>query len=163
MMTLKPELQKPLPVVMTTTNVRHISAAPQAGFRGSFDHGGIVSDFSTQLRTAAFGSGSALAELGQKTGAAAVLRDGSGSNINAATGINSHAVSFSGEMLKALDKVSTLDNRTSALAQEAITNPGSVDAHDITIAEAEASMAMSIARTILNRLTQAWRDIINTR
>jgi flagellar hook-basal body complex protein FliE len=46
---------------------------------------------------------------------------------------------------------------------QAIINPGSVDIHDITIAQAEASMALGITRNILSRLVQSWRDLINTR
>jgi flagellar hook-basal body complex protein FliE len=66
-------------------------------------------------------------------------------------------------MLKALDKVSGYQQIAGNLAQKAVTDPGSVDIHDITIAQAEAAMSLNITRNMLNRIVQGWRDIINTR
>ena len=71
--------------------------------------------------------------------------------------------SFEDAMLQALDKVSGSQLNASDLQKEAIINPDSVDIHDITIAQAEASMSLSIARNIMSRLVQGWRDLINTR
>ncbi|MDR0539303.1 MAG: flagellar hook-basal body complex protein FliE [Spirochaetaceae bacterium] len=165
MLTLKPELQKTVHIPMKTTDSRHIGSGGVVGFSGSFDHGGSLTGFGggsfgemvTQRgKVSITGQGAEIAALGRATGGAALLQDG-------VYGPNNGGVSFSEEMLKSIDKVSTLENRASALAEEAITNPGSIDAHDLTIAEAEASMALNIARTILNRLTQAWRDVINAR
>jgi flagellar hook-basal body complex protein FliE len=73
------------------------------------------------------------------------------------------AGTFEHAMLQALDKVSGAQRHVSELEKEAIINPDSVDIHDITIAQAEASMALNITRNVLNRLVQGWRDIINTR
>jgi len=73
------------------------------------------------------------------------------------------AGTFEHAMLQALDKVSGAQQHVSELEKEAIINPDSVDIHDITIAQAEASMALNITRNILSRLVQGWRDIINTR
>ncbi|MCL1954325.1 MAG: flagellar hook-basal body complex protein FliE [Spirochaetes bacterium] len=73
------------------------------------------------------------------------------------------AGTFEHAMLQALDKVSGAQQHVSELEKEAIINPDSVDIHDITIAQAEASMALNITRNVLNRLVQGWRDIINTR
>jgi flagellar hook-basal body complex protein FliE len=73
------------------------------------------------------------------------------------------AGTFEDAMLQALDKVSGAQLRASDLQKEAIINPGSVDIHDITIAQAEASMALGITRNIMSRLVQGWRDLINTR
>jgi flagellar hook-basal body complex protein FliE len=66
-------------------------------------------------------------------------------------------------MLRAIDKVSASENFAATLAQAAITDPASIDPHDLTIAQAEAQMSLSITRTILNRIVQGWRDLINTR
>ena len=73
------------------------------------------------------------------------------------------AGTFEQAMLQALDKVSGSYNRASALEQEAIINPDAVDVHDVTIAQAEATMSLNITRTILSRMVQGWRDLINTR
>jgi flagellar hook-basal body complex protein FliE len=93
---------------------------------------------------------------------------GSGNNIIAlekkigAQGITK-AGTFEHAMLQALDKVSGVQQNVSLLEKEAIINPDSVDIHDITIAQAEASMSLGITRNILSRLVQSWRDLINTR
>jgi flagellar hook-basal body complex protein FliE len=73
------------------------------------------------------------------------------------------AGTFEKAMLQALDKVSDSQHFASTLAKEAVINPDSVDIHDVTIAQAEASMSFSITRNILSRLVQSWRDLINTR
>ena len=73
------------------------------------------------------------------------------------------AGTFEDAMLGALDKVSGSQLRASDLQKQAIIDPDSVDIHDITIAQAEASMALGITRNILSRLVQSWRDLINTR
>jgi len=70
---------------------------------------------------------------------------------------------FEDAMLQALDKVSGAQLNASELQKQAIIDPDSVDIHDITIAQAEASMSLGVARNILSRLVQGWRDLINTR
>jgi flagellar hook-basal body complex protein FliE len=88
-----------------------------------------------------------ISSLGEKIGAGAAIPSGT----------------FEDTMLKALDQVSAYQQISSSLAQQAITDPGSVDIHDITIAQAEAGMSLNITRNVLNRIVQGWRDIINTR
>ena len=73
------------------------------------------------------------------------------------------AGTFEDAMLQALDSVSGAQINASDLQKEAIINPDSVDIHDITIAQAEANMALGITRNILSRMIQGWRDLINTR
>jgi flagellar hook-basal body complex protein FliE len=92
-------------------------------------------------------SGEALSLLGDRIGADAVTRSGTFENV----------------MLQALDKVSGDQQFVASLEQQAVTDPASVDTHDITIAQAKAAMSLNITRTILNRVVQSWKDIINTR
>jgi flagellar hook-basal body complex protein FliE len=73
------------------------------------------------------------------------------------------AGTFEQAMLQALDKVSGTQHFASELQTEAFVNPDSVDVHDVTMAQAEASLAFGITRNILSRLVQGWRDLINTR
>jgi flagellar hook-basal body complex protein FliE len=94
-----------------------------------------------------FGSGNKMLALEKKIGTEGISRDGA----------------FHQVMLKALDKVSGAQQFASVLVKEAIINPDSVDIHDITVAQAEASMALGITRNVLSRLVQGWRDLINTR
>ena len=91
--------------------------------------------------------GSKISEMEKKIGAGAVIRSGT----------------FEQAMLGALDQVSAYQQFASSLQQAAITDPDSVDVHDITIAQAEASMSLNITRNVLNRIVQGWRDLINTR
>jgi flagellar hook-basal body complex protein FliE len=105
--------------------------------KGSFSIGGKMVN----------GQGALISELSGKIGAEAVTRTGT----------------FDDAMLQAIDKVSASQNFAQQLTQAAITEPGSVDVHDITIAQAEAAMSLNITRTILNRIVQGWRDLINTR
>jgi flagellar hook-basal body complex protein FliE len=83
----------------------------------------------------------------KKIGADAVIRSGT----------------FSEAMLGALDKVSASQQFASNLNQQALIDPDSVNVEDVSIAMAEATMSLNITRTILNRLVQSWRDVINTR
>jgi flagellar hook-basal body complex protein FliE len=91
--------------------------------------------------------GKNIIDLKEKTGADAVVRSGV----------------FEQSMLQALDKVSGDQQLASSLARQAITDPESVDVHDITIAQAKAEMSFNITRNVLNRLVQSWKDLINTR
>lgn len=94
------------------------------------------------------GSGAGIDRLGKAIGAQGVMKDGG---------------TFSEAMLKALDKVSGYQKHTENLVQQAIIDPESVNVEDIAMAEAEANMSLNITRIILNRIVQAWKDIINTR
>jgi flagellar hook-basal body complex protein FliE len=93
------------------------------------------------------GRGAVISELGSMIGSDAAVRSGS----------------FEDAMLRALDRISAEQQFSADLAQRAITDPDSVDPQDITIAQAKASMSLNIARNILNRVVQGWKDIINTR
>ena len=91
--------------------------------------------------------GKQLAEMGNTIGSDMVVRSGT----------------FTDAMLDALDKVSSYQQFASDMAQDAIINPDLYDAHDITIAQAEASMSLNITRNVLSRMIQGWRDLINVR
>ncbi|MDR2468061.1 MAG: flagellar hook-basal body complex protein FliE [Spirochaetaceae bacterium] len=154
MLTLKPELQRVNPLPLTRTDSRHVQAEGVVGFKGSYDRGGMLSDITPT------GRGAEIAELGTKIGAESVLRMGS----VGAAGIGRHDnASFANAMLNALDGVSSLQHRATDLEQQAVISPDSINVESVSIAQAEATLSLSITRTILSRLTQAWRDLINTR
>lgn len=92
-------------------------------------------------------SGSALQELGEKTGANAV----------------SGAGTFQQTMLNALDAVSQEQMFSTGLMQDMITDPDSVDAHDVTTAMAKAYLSLNISRTILDRIVKGWKELVNMR
>jgi flagellar hook-basal body complex protein FliE len=91
--------------------------------------------------------GSRINEINKRTGAEMVIRSGT----------------FMESMLGALDKVSAYQQFASSMNQALLLDPDSVDPHDVTIAQAEASMSLNITRNVLNRIVQGWRDLINTR
>lgn len=121
----KPELVSGDKIPMAVTNPRHL--VPSTGPYQA--------------------KGAALAELGSKIGAEAVLRSGS----------------FEDTMLKALDSVNADQNLSSELMETMVTDPDSVDPHDVTIAMAKANLSLNITRTILDRIVKGWKEIINTR
>jgi flagellar hook-basal body complex protein FliE len=99
-----------------------------------------------RTKTAA-SSGEALSLLGGKIGTEAVTRTGS----------------FEDAMLKALDSVNADQKVSSELMLAAVTDPDSVDAHDVTTAMAKANLSLNIARTVLDRVVRGWKEVINTR
>jgi len=92
-------------------------------------------------------SGEALSLLGAQVGSEAVTRTGS----------------FEDAMLQALDAVNADQNESSTLMQNMVTDPDSVDPHDVTIAMAKANLSLNITRTVLDRIVKGWKEIINTR
>lgn len=71
--------------------------------------------------------------------------------------------SFGNAMLKAMEGVNSSQMEATELSQRMLTDPDSVNAHDITIAQAEASLSLNIARTVLDRVVRGWKEIINAR
>jgi flagellar hook-basal body complex protein FliE len=71
--------------------------------------------------------------------------------------------SFEQTLLDAFDQVNGAQQRTDVISQQLITDPDSVDVHDVTIAMAEASLSLNIAQTVVDRVIQSWNDITTTR
>jgi flagellar hook-basal body complex protein FliE len=133
----RPELARGGGVSMKITHPKHMvpKNGPYTIGGGAFAEGD------------ALGRGGAVSELGGRIGAEAALRSGL----------------FEDAMLRALDAVSAEKQSADNLIRQAVVDPESVDSHDITIAQAKANMSLNITRTVLNRIVQGWRDIINTR
>ncbi|MDA8410913.1 MAG: flagellar hook-basal body complex protein FliE [Treponema sp.] len=92
----------------------------------------------------------------------------SGASASAAAGLGrvgsvSGGGSFGDAMLKAIDGVNADQQKTSNLIQQMVVAPDTVNAHDVTIAMAEANLSLNLAKTILNRIVTGWKDVINTR
>ncbi len=71
--------------------------------------------------------------------------------------------SFEDALLKAMDGVNAYQMENTSLVQQMLVDPDSVDAHEVTLAMSRASMSLNIARSVLDRVVRAWRDLINTR
>jgi flagellar hook-basal body complex protein FliE len=71
--------------------------------------------------------------------------------------------SFEQTILKAFDAMNEKQVKTDELAQQMIVDPESVDAHDVTIAMAEANLSLKIAQTTIDRVIKSWNEITTTR
>jgi flagellar hook-basal body complex protein FliE len=71
--------------------------------------------------------------------------------------------SFGSMFLQALGQVNAQQLRAQDLSQALITDPESVDIHDVTIALAEANLSLSMAKAVIDRAIRAYREIVNIR
>jgi flagellar hook-basal body complex protein FliE len=71
--------------------------------------------------------------------------------------------SFGSLFLRALGQVNDQQLRAQDLSQALVTDPESVDIHDVTIALAEANLSLSMTKAIIDRAIRAYREIINIR
>jgi flagellar hook-basal body complex protein FliE len=70
---------------------------------------------------------------------------------------------FQDALMSAMEGVNADQIKASDLYTRMITNPDSVDAHDVTLAGAQAQMSLNLAKNVVERGLQAYRDIINMR
>ena len=69
-----------------------------------------------------------------------------------------------GELLaRAFNQVNELQHNSMELGQQLITDPESIDIHDVTIAMAEANLSLSMTKAIVDRALRAYKEIISTR
>jgi|GEM_PF-966152 len=71
--------------------------------------------------------------------------------------------SFGGLFLQALGQVNQQQLRAQDLSQALISDPESVDIHDVTVALAEANLSLSMAKAVIDRAIRAYREIVNIR
>ncbi len=91
-------------------------------------------------------------------------------NPNHIVGIGEHPAKAGGAeqafgdlLLSALNQVNDAQATAVDLTQQMITDPESVNVHDVTIALAEANLAISMTKAIVDRALAAYREIINVR
>jgi len=69
-----------------------------------------------------------------------------------------------GEMVvDALNSANRAEQDSAGLMQQMITNPDSVDVHDVTIAMAKAEMAVSLTKSVVDGAVKAYKEILSTR
>ena len=85
---------------------------------------------------------------------------GIGSTTTASKGVEQ---AFGDLLASALNNVSQSEITSQAPAQQMIVDPDSVEVHDVTIALAEANLAISMTKAIVDRALAAYREIINVR
>ncbi|MBR5867483.1 MAG: flagellar hook-basal body complex protein FliE [Spirochaetaceae bacterium] len=70
---------------------------------------------------------------------------------------------FQNYLLDAVDYVNGKQMTSAANVEKLITDPDSIDIHDVTTAMAEANMSLSLAQTVINRLVNSWNEITTNR
>ncbi|MFW5693643.1 MAG: flagellar hook-basal body complex protein FliE [Alkalispirochaeta sp.] len=70
---------------------------------------------------------------------------------------------FRDRLIGSLGDVNDAQINHEQLSVQAVVDPDSVEAHDLTIAAAEANMTLGITRNVVDRVIQAYRDITNLR
>ena len=71
--------------------------------------------------------------------------------------------SFGQLLVKALGNVNDSQLTAMNLSQKMVTDPSSVNVEDVTIALADANLALSMTKAIVDRALAAYREIINIR
>ena len=71
--------------------------------------------------------------------------------------------SFGRLLLNALNQVNADQVNSINLTEKMITDPDSVNIHDVTIAIAKANLSLSITKAIADRAIRAYREIISVR
>lgn len=79
------------------------------------------------------------------------------------TGTEKTKGAFEQYLLNAVNSVNDKQMNSDAIAQQLITDPDSVDVHDVTIAMAEASLSLNLAQTVIDRVIKDWNEITTTR
>ena len=73
------------------------------------------------------------------------------------------ADTFRDALVGSLEEVNGAQVAHEELSVQAVLDPESVEAHDLTIAAAKANVALGITRNVVDRVIQAYRDITNLR
>ena len=78
-------------------------------------------------------------------------------------GVSDPASGFGKLFFDALNNVNDLQHTTMDLSEAMLTDPDSVDIHDVTVAIAEANLALSMTKAIMDKAIRAYQEVINTR
>ncbi len=81
-------------------------------------------------------------------------------NIEGKKKVNS---SFESYLMDAVNYVNGKQMTSAENVEKLITDPDSIDIHDVTTAMAEANMSLSLAQTVINRLVNSWNEITTSR
>ena len=70
---------------------------------------------------------------------------------------------FANAIKDALYKVNNLQRESDELTKALAVRPDTVDIHDVTIAAEKAKMSLMFTKSIVDRIVQAYRELINLR
>lgn len=71
--------------------------------------------------------------------------------------------SFESYLVNAVSEMNNQQLDVNRVQEQLITDPDSVDIHDVTTAMAKAQMSLSLAQTVIDRLVTGWSEISTTR
>ncbi len=71
--------------------------------------------------------------------------------------------SFGEFLTDAVAQMNKQQTNVAAMEEQLITDPYSLDIHDITTAMAKAQMSMTLAKTVVDRIVTGWNEITTTR
>ena len=81
----------------------------------------------------------------------------------AESGIAKTRRSFDAYLLDAFKTMNSQQLNVDAIGQQVLSEPDSIDAHDVAIAMAKARMSLNLAQTVIDRIVSGWNDITTTR
>ncbi|MCQ2247499.1 MAG: flagellar hook-basal body complex protein FliE [Treponema sp.] len=70
---------------------------------------------------------------------------------------------FEDYILQAFNEMNGQQLKVSQLNEQIVTDPESVDIHDVTTSMAKAKMSMDLAQTVIERLVKGWTDLSQNR
>ncbi|MCR5724205.1 MAG: flagellar hook-basal body complex protein FliE [Treponema sp.] len=70
---------------------------------------------------------------------------------------------FEAKLLEAVSAMNEQQLDVGRVEQQLITDPDSVDVHDVVTSMAKAQMSLSLAQTVIDRLVTGWNEISTTR
>lgn len=70
---------------------------------------------------------------------------------------------FETYLIEAVNGVNNQQLEVGRVQEKLITDPDSVDVHDVTTAMAKAQMSLSLAQTVIDRILTGWSEIQTTR
>jgi flagellar hook-basal body complex protein FliE len=81
----------------------------------------------------------------------------------AETGVEKTSGTFEQYLLDAVTRMNSQQTDVDKMQEKLITDPDSVDIHDVTTAMAKAQMSLSLAQTVIDRLVTGWSEITTNR
>ncbi len=70
---------------------------------------------------------------------------------------------FASYLVGAVDKMNGQQLEVGRVTEQLVTDPDSVDIHDVTTAMAKAQMSLSLAHTVIDRLVSGWNELSTSR
>ncbi len=78
-------------------------------------------------------------------------------------GVSGPGTSFGETLKNALYRVNDLQQDSEHMTRALAVQPDSVDIHDVTIAAEKARLSLVFTKSVVDKVTQAYREIINMR